>query len=164
VLHEALQRELPAYMVPGVLVPLDVLPLSPNGKLDREKLPAPPDDFLFADRSFVAPRTPVEETVANIWASILNVQPIGVHDNFFEIGGHSLKATHTITQMRSEFDVEIPMRVLFDNPTVEGLAMEIVTRMAAQTDSEELALLLDSLQEDEESELIVQSAAEGFSG
>ncbi|HEX8903646.1 MAG TPA: condensation domain-containing protein, partial [Longimicrobiaceae bacterium] len=117
--REHLKRALPDYMVPGAYVILDSLPLTPNGKLDRKALPAP--DFA-PDESYVAPRTPAEELLAAMWADVLKLERVGVHDGFFEMGGHSLLATRVVSRIREVFAVELPLRALFEGPTVAELA------------------------------------------
>ncbi|AFZ17608.1 non-ribosomal peptide synthetase [Allocoleopsis franciscana] len=119
-LREFLFSKLPEYMVPNVFVTLDTLPLTPNGKVDRKALPAP-DGEINREHQCVAPRTPSEEIIANIFASVLGVQNVGIHDNFFELGGHSLLATQLISRLRVAWDVEIPLRTVFESPTVAQL-------------------------------------------
>jgi amino acid adenylation domain-containing protein len=119
-LREHLRRELPEYMVPSAFVLLDALPLTPNGKLDRKALPAP--DFALAEGRYVAPRTPAEEVLAEIWADTLRLERVGANDNFFELGGHSLLATRVVSRVRELFEVELPLRALFEGPTVAELA------------------------------------------
>jgi len=123
-LRQTLRRHLPAYMIPSHFVCLPTLPLLPNGKLDRQALP-PPDESHIAPHDFVAPRHPLEELIAGIWADILNLSQVGVEDNFFALGGHSLLATQLISRLRDTFRLEIPMRALFEAPTVAGLAQLI---------------------------------------
>src|SRR6185503_18826295 len=115
----------PEYMVPFAFVQLERLPLTPNGKVDRRALPAPDALSLVAGAGFVAPRTPVEEIVADIWSQLLGVERIGVADNFFELGGHSLLATQVISRVRDAFGQEVALRSLFEQPTVAGLAQTI---------------------------------------
>jgi amino acid adenylation domain-containing protein len=119
-LREHLRRELPEYMVPSAFVPLDALPLAPNGKLDRKALPAP--DFAPAEERYVAPRTPTEEVLAEIWAETLRRDRVGVTESFFALGGHSLLATRVVSRVRQVFGVEVPLRALFEGPTVAELA------------------------------------------
>ncbi|HEY0022717.1 MAG TPA: non-ribosomal peptide synthase/polyketide synthase [Longimicrobium sp.] len=119
-LREHLRRSLPEYMVPAAFVVLDALPLTPNGKLDRHALPAP-DYAAGADR-YVAPRTPAEEALAEIWAEVLGLDRVGVQESFFDLGGHSLLATRVVSRVRKRFGVELPLRALFEHRTVEELA------------------------------------------
>ena len=112
---------LPEYMVPAAWVPMEELPLTPSGKVDRRSLPEPAADAHVAASSHVPPRTPAEEVVADIWEKVLGVKP-GVHDDFFSLGGHSLKATQVVSRIRQAFGVELPLRALFEEPTVAALA------------------------------------------
>ncbi|HEU0076107.1 MAG TPA: amino acid adenylation domain-containing protein, partial [Longimicrobiaceae bacterium] len=118
-LREHLRKRLPEYMVPAAIVMLDSLPLTPNGKLDRRALPAP--DAASAE-VYVAPRTPAEEMLAGILGEVLRLERVGAEDNFFELGGHSLLATRVVSRVREAFGVELPLRALFEVPTVAGLA------------------------------------------
>jgi amino acid adenylation domain-containing protein len=124
-LREHLKEKLPEYMVPSVFVTLEALPLSPNGKLDHRALPAPNRARAGTAGSYVAPRNPVEEAVARIWAEVLGVERVGIHDNFFDLGGHSLLATQALSHIQQEFPVDIPLRRLFEEPTVATLALAI---------------------------------------
>ncbi|MEV0558636.1 amino acid adenylation domain-containing protein, partial [Streptomyces sp. NPDC050597] len=118
-LRDHLAERLPDYMIPSVCVPLDRLPLSPNGKLDHKALPAPD---LTPTTPFRAPRTPREKALAKLFAEVLGVDRVGVEDGFFALGGHSLLATRLITRARAELGIEIPIRKIFDLPTVSALA------------------------------------------
>jgi amino acid adenylation domain-containing protein len=119
-LREALQTALPDYMIPAAFVQLNVLPLTPNGKVDRAKLPTP--DWTQAAVTHTPPRTPTEEALAEIWQSVLGVPQVGVHDNFFALGGHSLLATRVMSRVQQSFQIAIPLRAIFEAPTVAGLA------------------------------------------
>jgi amino acid adenylation domain-containing protein len=124
-----LKEKLPDYMIPGAFVILDVLPLTPNGKVDRRALPAP--DFQHElQRSLVAPKTPIEEMLASIWTDVLGIELVGVHHNFFELGGHSLLATQVISRVRDTLAVELPLRSLFESPTVASLAKRVEIAIA----------------------------------
>ena len=112
-------------MVPAAFVMLDALPLTASRKIDRRALPAPDWARPELEQAFVAPRTPFEEALAGIWSQMLGVDQVGIHDNFFELGGHSLLATRVISHMRSALKVEIPLRTMFEAPTVAGLAESI---------------------------------------
>ncbi|MEH2331117.1 amino acid adenylation domain-containing protein [Nostoc sp.] len=123
-LRQFLKGKLPEYMVPNAIVILEALPLTPNGKVDRRALRAP-DLLSELKDKYVAPRTPIEELLAQIWAQVLKVEQVGIHDNFFEIGGHSLLATQVVSRIRNIFKVELPLRELFATATVAELAQSI---------------------------------------
>ena len=152
-LRDWLKEELPDYMVPSAFVMLKAIPLTPNGKVDRNALPAPGQSDLAMERVFVAPRTTSEEIVANIWAEVLKADNIGIHDNFFDLGGHSLLVTQVIARLRKTFQVEIPLRWLFESPTVAEMAERVgnteqpeTSRMLAELEylsDEEAQRLLD---------------------
>ena len=118
-----LQGRLPEYMVPGAWVLMEALPLTPNGKVDRKALPDP--GFRVIDPQSAAPRTPVEEILAGIFTQALNLERIGIEENFFDLGGHSLLATRVISQVKKAFEVELALRALFESPTVKGLARQV---------------------------------------
>jgi amino acid adenylation domain-containing protein len=120
-LRQFLKQRLPEYMVPAVFVFLESLPLTPNGKIDRRALPAP-DFTQQLEAQFVAPRNPLEQTLAQIWADVLGLERVGIRDNFFELGGHSLLATQLISRVRTAFKLEVPLRNLFESPTIIELA------------------------------------------
>ncbi len=107
-------------------------------------MPAP--DQVQPLAGFVAPRTNVEQVIAAIWAEVLSLERVGIHDNFFELGGHSLLATQVISRLRQAFQVELPLRYLFDTPTVADLAVAIAQKLAEQTDSELLEQMLAKLE------------------
>ncbi|HEX7242948.1 MAG TPA: amino acid adenylation domain-containing protein, partial [Longimicrobiaceae bacterium] len=121
-LREGLRRRLPEHMVPGAVVVLDALPLTPAGKLDRRALPAPAGA---GEEGYAAPRTPTEEVVAGIFAEVLGAERVGAQDNFFELGGHSLLATRVVARVAPALGIELPLRVLFEAQTVAGLAARI---------------------------------------
>jgi acyl-coenzyme A synthetase/AMP-(fatty) acid ligase/acyl carrier protein len=120
-----LRRKLPDYMVPSAFVLLESFPLTANGKIDRKALPPPDRNSADMARHYVAPRNTTERIVAGIWAEILGRKRIGIHDNFFDLGGHSLKATQVISRLRKAFRSEIPLRHLFEFPTIAELAAVI---------------------------------------
>ncbi|EJL20546.1 amino acid adenylation enzyme/thioester reductase family protein,thioester reductase-like protein [Brevibacillus sp. BC25] len=122
-----LKESLPEYMIPAGFVWLESIPLTVNGKVDRRALPVPDWGQLSAERIYVAPRTPTEELVANIWSQVLSVERIGSYDDFFELGGHSLLATQTISRLKEAFSVDLPLRALFEHSTVNRLSELIVS-------------------------------------
>ena len=123
-----LAAKLPDYMIPSAFVFLDALPLlQASGKVDRSALPDPPPTRPELDAPFVAPRTPFEKKLTTQWCEVLGLDQVGVHDNFFDLGGHSLKAGQLIARVNQTFHVELPMRTVFDNPTVYVLAQAILT-------------------------------------
>jgi len=125
ILRTALREELPEYMVPWVLLELPELPLTPNGKVDRAALPAPDEPTGDGARAHAAPRTPVEEMLAAIFADVLHLGRVGIHDSFFDLGGHSLLATQAMSRIREVFEVSLPLRTLFDHPVVADLAPRV---------------------------------------
>ena len=116
-----LQEKLPSYMLPEAFVILKTLPLTPNGKVDHRALPAPDKSRNALATEFVPPRTLTEQIVADIWADILDREQIGIYDNFFDFGGHSLLATQVISRLRQAFKVDLPLRSLFEEPTIAKL-------------------------------------------
>ncbi|MFP2960560.1 amino acid adenylation domain-containing protein [Myxococcus sp. 1LA] len=134
-LRDHLRETLPSYMVPGAFVVLDALPLTPNGKLDRRALPAPTSQGWFEDSAFTSPRTPREEQVAAIWSAVLGHEAISVMANFFELGGHSLLATQVVSRVQEALGVTVPVRVLFEMPTVESFARAVEQRLKGQAES-----------------------------
>jgi amino acid adenylation domain-containing protein len=130
-LRSFLAERLPEYMVPSSFVLLDAIPRMPNGKVDRRMLPAPGTARQGTQSLSEAPCTPVEEVLAGIWADVLCVETIGINESFFELGGHSLLATQVISRIRQDLRVELPLRRLFEQPTVAGLATCIEAEIKA---------------------------------
>jgi surfactin family lipopeptide synthetase A len=124
-LRNFLKSKLPEYMIPLAFVVLDAFPLTPNRKVDRRALPAPERSRPELESRRVPPRNPVEQHLADIWAEVLKLEQVGIHDNFFELGGHSLLATQVISRVRDALQLEVPLRALFENPTVASLAAQI---------------------------------------
>jgi amino acid adenylation domain-containing protein/thioester reductase-like protein len=118
-LKRFLQERLPNYMIPSAFVWLESLPLTPNGKIDRRALPIPEREL---EETFIAPRTELEKILANLWTQILGIENIGIHDNFFELGGHSLLTTQLMVKIREAFRIDLPLRILFEAPTIASLA------------------------------------------
>jgi acyl-coenzyme A synthetase/AMP-(fatty) acid ligase len=136
-LQTYLQAKLPDYMIPSAFAYLSALPLNPNGKVDRRNLPVPEMIRLMPEGTYVAPQTPQEESLARIWTEILGLEQVGIYDNFFKLGGHSLLATQITSRIRTDFHVDLPLRVLFDTPTIDGLARAITTRQQASSNVQE---------------------------
>ncbi|MCY9538110.1 AMP-binding protein, partial [Paenibacillus thiaminolyticus] len=132
-LRNALSQALPGYMVPSCFVQLEHMPLTPNGKIDRKALPEP-DGSMQTGAEHVAPRTAVEAQLAQIWQEVLGLPRIGVKDHFFDIGGHSLRATALVAKLHKEMGIEMPLREVFQSPTIEQMA-EVITGKAI-TDKE----------------------------
>jgi acyl carrier protein len=154
-----LRSKLPEYMVPSVFVMLDALPLSANGKVDRLALPAPDLALSKLNSTFVAPRTPVEEVIATVWAEVLEVEQVGIDDNFFDLGGDSLLATKTLSRLREIFQVNLSVRHLFEGLTVAGLADVLLQNPAQRLNLEKMAqlmLMLAEISEDEADAMLNQ--------
>jgi acyl carrier protein len=130
-LRAYLSNKLPAYMVPGYFVQLEEIPLTTNGKVDRKRLPDPGNTLTGVE--YVAPRNETEMKLAQIWEEILGREKIGVKDDFFDLGGQSLKATRVIMRVKKEFNIEIDLSSIFLEPTIEVLADKIMTDMWLQT-------------------------------
>jgi amino acid adenylation domain-containing protein len=146
-LRHFLTQKLPAYMIPAAFVRLDAMPLTPNGKVNRQALPAPQYTRIELEGPFVAPRTHAETQVAAIWTEILKLDRVGVYDNFFALGGHSLLATQVVSRLRLAFPhVELPLRLLFEMPTVAGLALAIVQHQAGAIQPADLGDLIAELE------------------
>ncbi|WP_340620435.1 amino acid adenylation domain-containing protein [Xenorhabdus siamensis] len=124
-LESALKQQLPEYMVPGLYIPLERMPLTLNNKVDKKALPIPNEDDL-RRQNYVAPRNEIEIKISQLWKRLLNVSQVGIHDNFFTLGGHSLQATRLISSIRNDLKVEVPLRSVFEHPTLEQLS-QIVT-------------------------------------
>ncbi|MDY6899688.1 MAG: non-ribosomal peptide synthetase, partial [Cyanobacteriota bacterium] len=147
-LRQFIKSKLPEYMVPSAFVILDKLPFTPNGKVDTKALPVPDKSSIQLENNFVPPSNPTEDILATIWSNILGVEKIGIHDNFFELGGHSLLATQVISRIRQEFSVEMPLKSLFEKPTISGLSDSIQTLVWLQeSQSENITVNEDEMEE-----------------
>jgi hypothetical protein len=134
-----LESRLPAYMVPSHFMLLERLPMAASGKVDRNALPAPEGNRLETGEEFVAPRTPLEELVAEIWGEVLAVDRVGIHDNFWDLGGHSLLATKVLARVNGSLGVELPLQALFKSPTIAGFTAAIgESLLTAELDDLEL--------------------------
>jgi acyl carrier protein len=151
-LRSFLQSKLPDYMVPSAFLFLDSLPLTSNGKLDRKALPAPDHSRPELYDAFVAPRNAVEAVLANIWAEVLKLEKVGIRDNFFYLGGHSLMATQVISRIRNAFSIEVPLRQIFDAPTIAEMAAIITENPFNRASAPQLARMrrkVDSMIEED---------------
>jgi Acyl-coenzyme A synthetases/AMP-(fatty) acid ligases len=140
-LRRQLKEQLPEYMIPSAFVRLDKISRTANGKIDRRSLPDPEDVPADLESIYLAPRTPVEEELTRIWSQLLVLNRVGVNDNFFDLGGHSLLATQIISRVRETFQVELPLRELFESPTVAGLAARVELASRGEGVIERLELL-----------------------
>ncbi len=158
-LRHALAEKFPDYMIPFTFVVLDAMPLTPNGKLDRRALPLPAPARPELDTPFVAPRTPVEEVLTGIWAEVLGLDKVGIHDNFFDLGGHSLLATQILSRVINRFQVELPVQILLQSPTVADMALVITQSQAEKAKPEEMIHMLadlEALSDEEAQHLLAQ--------
>jgi amino acid adenylation domain-containing protein len=141
-LRRLLKGRLPPFMVPSTFVTLDTLPVTPNGKLDRASLPAPDGARPDLAREYAAPQSPVEEALVSIWREVLNVDRVGIDDDFFDLGGHSLLAVRMLARVQQSLGVSLALRHLFDSSTVRELARELTAELLAGVDGEDLAQIL----------------------
>jgi hypothetical protein len=144
-LAAALRERLPDFMIPGIFVDLDALPLTPNGKLDRKAL-ARRAVVAAPDSEYLAPRNPLEQVLAGLWQHVLTVDRVGVHDDFFALGGHSLHVAQIVASLRQTFRVAVPLRSVFDASTVERLARVLTTLEAAPGRMQQVAAALQQVQ------------------
>ncbi|MCG8363542.1 MAG: amino acid adenylation domain-containing protein, partial [Pseudanabaenales cyanobacterium] len=158
-LRRFLRERLPEYMTPSTFVMLDTLPLTPNGKVDQQALLASDTSGQSLETEFVAPRNETEVLLANIVTNVLGLLRLGVHDNFFDLGGHSLHATQAISRIRAAFAVELPLRRLFEYPTIAGLAEVLVSTQLEQADNallEQILAEVHALPEDDAPEQVIE--------
>ena len=162
VLRQYLRERLPEYMVPAAFILLESLPLNPNGKVDRRALPAPEESLATGGPEFVAPRTPLESQVAEIWNAVLSREKIGIHDTFWDLGGHSLLATRVLARLYEAMGVELPLQTLFEHPTLLEFA-ETVGQALLSSGVEEVNQYLaelEGLSEEEIRQLLAEESLE----
>jgi acyl carrier protein len=161
-LYHHCNRLLPPYMVPASYGFLDALPMTTSGKVDRRALPDIEPERPSLSGIYTAPRTPLEEELAEMWSQVLGVERVGIYDNFFELGGHSLLATQLVSRVRESYVVDLPLRNLFENPTVAEVATIIATSLADQQTDDDLTELLMELEglSDEEVRTLLAGDAE----
>lgn len=151
-LREYMRASLPEYMLPNAFIMIDSLPLSANGKLNRKALPAPDLEGLL-DTEFIAPRNDTEIAIAAIWQEVLQQERVGVLDNFFEIGGHSLLATQVMSRIKEQLEVDLELKLIFEHPTVEGLAMQVLEAELSSLDEDDMDNLMQYLLEGDDIDL-----------
>jgi amino acid adenylation domain-containing protein len=157
---------IPEFMIPSTFVPIDAVPRTASGKIDRLSLPSPESaSAASAGPAYTAPRTPIEEAIAAIWADVLGVEKVGVDDDFFALGGHSLLATQIVAQLRSDFAVNLPLHALFSYPTVATLSQQVVELMQESPDSDTEGLIaqLEGLSDEEVARLLQEGEEAGSS-
>jgi acyl carrier protein len=134
--------------------------LTANGKVDRQALPLPEGGRAGSTRPFVPPRNPAEQLMADIWQGVLKIEQVGIYDNFFDLGGHSLLATQVVSRIRTTFQVELPLRTLFETPTIAELVTTLLQYQAEQADDDLLAEMMAELEGLTDEELAIVMAAE----
>jgi amino acid adenylation domain-containing protein len=160
-LHSFLNAKLPAYMIPSVFEILDEIPLTPNGKVDRNALPAPARTRPHVGAPFVTARTAIEQALVKIWQTVLCLDQVGIRDNFFDLGGHSLAATRVVSQVIQQFQIEVPLQLLFQSPTVAEMAAVITEHQAKKLGRGDLERILADLESisDEEAQRLLSGQA-----
>jgi amino acid adenylation domain-containing protein len=149
-LRSFVRATLPEYMVPSAFITLPHLPTTSNNKVDFRALPAPDGNQEGLRAAYVAPTTPTEEALASIWAELLGLEQVGINEDFFDLGGHSLLATRMVSRVRAALGVDLPLRALFEAPTVGELAVRVEEAMLVGLSDQELARMLEELDENEE--------------
>jgi hypothetical protein len=145
-LRSFLKEKLPDYMIPSDFIKIEEVPLLSNGKIDRKALPLPEGARPQLDEAFVAPRSSTEEDLAKIWADVLHLDRVGIHDNFFDLGGHSLVATKVMSRVQKVFNLKLPLRILFEAPTVAEFSLAIIQLQVAQMGERDIIGLLEGLE------------------
>jgi acyl carrier protein len=155
-LREFLREKLPDHMTPSIFVRLEKLPLLPTGKVDRRALPEAGHTRPDVDTPYAAPRTPMEEEVAKIWAEVLSLERVGIHDNFFDLGGHSLAATQVVSRVISSLQVELSSQSLLKAATVADMVAAILQQKAKEISSNAVATILSEV------EALTDEEAQGY--
>ncbi len=157
-LNQSLSNKLPEYMIPSIYVFLDSLPFTETGKINHQALTIPELTRNHLDNPYVAPRTPVEQLLAGFWGEILGLKQVGIHDDFFALGGNSLLATRIISRISTVLEIEIPLRNLFENPTIEKLVLVLLQRSDEQDKILKRATLIVQVAELSEGEVVAMLA------
>jgi acyl carrier protein len=132
-------------MIPTEFVKMEALPMTANGKLDRKALPEPDHERPELGIPYTRPQNETEDSVVRIWEEVLNVRSIGIHDNFFDLGGHSLAATRVVSRIFQQYRLEIPLRSLFQSPTIAEMAVVIAEHQGRRLGESQLSAILDEL-------------------
>jgi len=158
-LRKFMGDKLPGYMLPSTFVFLDALPLNPNGKVNRHALPGPGNARPELSSPFAAPRNSTEKQLATVWTEVLSLDQVGIHDNFFDLGGHSLAATRVVSRVVKAFQLKLPLKALFESPTIADMALLISQNQTKQAGQEELERMLEEVEamSDEEAQRLVSS-------
>jgi len=144
-LRSALFQNLPDYMIPATFVMLDALPLNPYGKVDRKALPQPDNSRPELENPFIPARTPIEQTLTEIWSEVLNLNSVGIHDKFLDLGGNSLLGIRIISRVIRTFQVNLSLKSLFATPTIAKMAVLITENLAEKVERETLDQILTEL-------------------
>jgi amino acid adenylation domain-containing protein len=164
-LRHHLQEKLPSYMIPASFVSLDRFPMTPGGKVDRVAITRMVGNVLKPHTERIPPRNPVERRLADIWSELLGLREIGIHDNFFALGGHSLIATQILARVQDTFHVDIPLRRFFESPTIADLAAALAQALSQEEEGDELENLLrevEALSEEKASQMLQQEVQAGY--
>ncbi len=141
-----MKERLPDYMTPHDFVMLEAIPLTDTRKVDRRALPDPGTSRPELTTPYVAPGTPIEKELAKIWAEVLSTDEVGIDDDFFDLGGHSLLATRIISRIIATFKLQLPVRALFDSPTIAAMSVVISTKEERKASEEDLKKLLSEVE------------------
>jgi amino acid adenylation domain-containing protein len=152
-IRKGLVNEIPEYMIPSAFVCMDAIPQTPNGKTDRLRLPLPSPKRPTLDVSYTPPETTLEKELSRIWSDVLVIDQVGIHDDFFELGGDSLRATKVVVRILKELKIEIALKTLFQAPTIAQLVIKIGENRAGKSADEELTTLLDQIESLSEEEV-----------
>ncbi len=152
-LREYLKRSLPDYMLPSVFIKLDAFPLTPNGKIDKKVLPSPSGASDELTQIYVPPENSVQTQLCSIWADVLGIERVGIRDNFFDLGGHSLQASRVIARLRETLQFDVPLRLFFENPTIADLALAITELQASQEADDDILQMIEELEDLTEEEV-----------
>jgi amino acid adenylation domain-containing protein len=164
-LRSFLREKLPDYMIPSAFMLLDKMPLTPNGKIDRKALPPPDRGRPELDTTYVLPRTPLERQLAELWATVLGLDRVGIYDNFFDLGGHSIAASRVVSHLMQALQLEIPLQSLLRSPTIAEMAEVITrgqTRQLSETELNGILAELDSLSDEQARQVVAQGQGGKF--